>query len=254
MKTILILVDGLRPDALDKFTQGDKLKNISSYTLKGQTVMPSVTLPCHMSLFHSVDPSRHGTTTNTYMPQVRPINGLCEVLKTYKKKSCFYYNWEELRDIARPGSLMQSVFYSGSQYGWELSNNKVTKAAVENIKELMPDFAFVYLGYVDEAGHASGWMSEHYFKAVKNSLDNIEYILNHVTEDYTVIITADHGGHDRTHGTDKPEDMTIPVFFIGRDFTPGEELVDISMKDIAPTITAILNIPADEFWEGRSIK
>ena len=37
-------------------------------------------------------------------------------------------------------------------------------------------------------------------------------------EEYTVIITADHGGHDRMHGTDMAEDMTIPMFFIGADF------------------------------------
>ena len=54
--------------------------------------MPSVTLPCHMSLFHSVDPDRHGITTNGYVPQVRPIKGMfdqfvdCPMLTTIKLK------------------------------------------------------------------------------------------------------------------------------------------------------------------------
>ena len=52
-----------------------------------QTVMPSVTLPCHMSLFHSVAPDRHGILTNTYTPQVRPINGICEQLHLYKRQA-----------------------------------------------------------------------------------------------------------------------------------------------------------------------
>ena len=47
----------------------------ATYSLTAQTVMPSVTLPCHMSLFHSVEPLRHGTTDNVYMPQVRPVKG-----------------------------------------------------------------------------------------------------------------------------------------------------------------------------------
>ena len=86
MRVILILVDGMRPDALAENPAAQKLAEKSIYTYAGQTVFPSVTLPCHMSLFHSVDPERHGTTTNTYMPQVRPIRGLCEVLRPNKKK------------------------------------------------------------------------------------------------------------------------------------------------------------------------
>ena len=35
--------------------------------------------------------------------------------------------------------------------------------------------------------------------------------------------TADHGGHDRTHGTDSPEDMTIPFIIKGKNFKVGEK-------------------------------
>ena len=80
MKTLVIIVDGMRPDAIADHPIAKKIMEKSAYTLNARTVMPSVTLPCHMSLFHSVDPTRHGTTTNTYMPQVRPINGICETL------------------------------------------------------------------------------------------------------------------------------------------------------------------------------
>ena len=85
MKVMLILVDGMRPDAMVQFPLAQKLMQSSASTLNAQTVFPSVTLPCHVSLFHSVDPTRHGTTTNTYMPQVRPIDGLCESLRRYKR-------------------------------------------------------------------------------------------------------------------------------------------------------------------------
>lgn len=63
MKTLLILCHGMRPDSIENSP-----------------------LPCHMSLFHSVDPGRHGITTNIYMPQVRPVMGLCEVLNQSGKK------------------------------------------------------------------------------------------------------------------------------------------------------------------------
>ena len=35
--------------------------------------------------------------------------------------------------------------------------------------------------------------------------------------------TADHGGHDRTHGTGSPEDMTIPFIIKGKNFKVGEK-------------------------------
>ena len=34
-------------------------------------------------------------------------------------------------------------------------------------------------------------------------------------------MTADHGGHNRNHGDDVPEDMTIPVVLKGKRFPSG---------------------------------
>ena len=125
-KVILILADGLRPDAM--MTCGhpfvSEMMERATYCMQAQTVMPSVTLPCHISLFHSVDPSRHGTTTNTYAPQVRPIDGLVEVLAAAKKKCGFFYTWEQLRDIARPGKWNASEFLRCTQY--PDSNEQIT--------------------------------------------------------------------------------------------------------------------------------
>ncbi|MBQ4268760.1 MAG: nucleotide pyrophosphatase, partial [Clostridia bacterium] len=67
------------------------------------------------------------------------------------------------------------------------------------------------------------------------------------------IIMSDHGGHDRTHGTLLPEDMTIPFFFYGKEFAAGALNVPVSLLEIAPTIVKILGIDADEDWEGHSV-
>ena len=65
--------------------------------------------------------------------------------------------------------------------------------------------------------------------------------------------TADHGGHDRTHGTDSPENMTIPFIIKGKDFKAGEKLENVSIKDIAPTVAKLLDIVPDQAWEGKSL-
>lgn len=253
MKALLILVDGMRSDALTDCALAQEIMKKGTYTMDGRTVMPSVTLPCHVSLFHSVEPERHGITTNTYMPQVKPIAGLCDVLASHNKSCAFFYNWEQLRDLSSPGALVFSYFCKGKYMGWEQANDMVAKTAAEYLKEHDIDFAFVYMGYADAAGHKDGWMSEAYFQALENSWKNIAMLLEELSEEYTVIITADHGGHSRTHGTDMPEDMTIPVILIGEEFKPEGTLPSASILDIAPTVVKLLGVAPDEEWEGKAL-
>ena len=216
-------------------------------------MFPSVTLPCHMSLMHSVDPQRHGTTTNTFAPQVRPIDGLFDVLNTWKKRCGFFYNWEQLRDIARPGSLYTNYYISCVKCGLEESDDRVTEAALKSLQEDKPDFMFVYLGGADETGHAYGWMGEEYLQAVRHAWKDVERLADAAGDDFHVIVIADHGGHERTHGTEMPEDMTIPVFLRGQGFEPGRELEGVSIKDIAPTVCKLMGVPIPDEWEGNAL-
>ena len=253
MKVLLILVDGMRPDSLVSVPEAQELLKTSRYSMRAQTVYPSVTLPCHMSLFHSVGPERHGTTTNVYTPQVRPIQGLCEVLRQNQKQCAFFYNWEELRDISRPDSLAFSYFVSAHQCGYPASNHLLTDQAMEYLPAQKPDFAFLYLGWVDGAGHNHGWGSAQYQEAVNGSWKDIARLLKVLPKEYTVIVTADHGGHDRGHGSSLPEDMTIPVMIKGAFFSPGEISEDVSIQDLAPTIAELLEAKPAEEWEGKSL-
>lgn len=254
-KVLLILVDGMRPDSLEVCGHAfiGKMKETGSYTANAQTVMPSVTLPCHMSLFHSVAPDRHGILTNTYTPQVRPINGLCEQLRQSKKSCGLFYNWGELKDLAKPDSIAYGCYISGHIYTYKTANEKITDEAIKYINNSNPDFTFLYLGYTDEAGHAYGWMSDEYIESVYESWDCIEKIVSSIPDDYTIMITSDHGGHGRSHGTDIPEDMTIPLFIKGKGITPAVELKNANIIDIAPTITKLLGVEAADEWEGKSL-
>jgi len=74
-----------------------------------------------------------------------------------------------------------------------------------------------------------------------------------VPEDCVTIIVADHGGHDRTHGTLEDADMLIPVIIYGKDITPGVIKEEISIMDIAPTVTKLLECDNAPEWEGKSI-
>ena len=180
-------------------------------------------------------------------------NYIANTLKQAGKQSAFFYNWEQLRDLSRPDSLAYSYFLAGNRVGYSNACHQCTDAAISYIKENAPDFAFLYLGWVDEAGHAYGWMGDEYIGAVREAWQDIKRTLDVLDEEYTVIITADHGGHDRTHGTLMDEDMTIPFFIKGKDVVPGELKDDVSLKDIAPTIAHLLDATPAAEWEGKSL-
>lgn len=254
MKVVMILFDGMRPDALKNVVEVLKMKEKSTYSMCARTVFPSVTLPCHMSLFHSVDPMRHGVTTNVYTPQVRPIKGLCELLTDRGMKCDMYYTWSELQDIARPGALNYAYFLNGhSDIDQYQLNDRVTENAIANIKEFGAEFSFVYFGMPDTIGHKYGWMGKEYDSAIRYCWKNATKLMDTLDEEYAVIILADHGGHDRMHGTEEDTDMTIPVFIKGKGIKEGNEIDGVRIIDVAPTICKLLGVESNIEWEGEAL-
>ena len=70
-KLLLIIIDGCRPDALHEARTPniESLWKRGAYTWTAQTVMPSVTLPAHSSMFRSISPQQHGIQAdNIYRP------------------------------------------------------------------------------------------------------------------------------------------------------------------------------------------
>ena len=253
-KVILISIDGMRPDGLQQCGNPylSKLEASSAYTYTASSMNPSVTFPCHFSMTHSVTPERHGILSNTYVPQVRPVLGIFEKIKAAGGVSAMFYGWEPLRDIASPGTLKFATFINA--YMKESSDTVLTDEAIKIIEENKPDFAFLYMVETDEkGGHDNVWMSEEYLRRISIAIDNAKRVIEKFGDEYSVIIMADHGGHDRSHGTTMPEDMTIPLFFRGKEFTPGPIDKQLSLLDIAPTIAKIMGIEPEREWMGEPI-
>ena len=155
--------------------------------------------------------------------------------------------------MSKPDSIARACYVSGHIYTYQTANLIVTDEAIKYIIGFNPDFTFVYLGYTDEVGHAYGWMTGEYIKSVYESWDCIKKIVSSVPDDYAIIITADHGGHDRSHGRDIPEDMTIPLFIKSKSISPDTELKNANIIDIAPTIAKLVGVKPAEEWEGKSL-
>ncbi len=252
---VFIMLDGLRPDALEQAhtPRLDAFRAAGASTMTARSVMPSITLPCHTSIFHSVPPSRHGIVENQWHPMSRPVVGLVEAAKATGKRCGFFHNWEFLRDLTRPDSLFFSFFINN---GYELAGEGVVaEAAVRYLPQYNFDFTFVYLGSIDIAGHQFGWMSDGYLRQVEQTDVHVGTVLDALPPETVTIIHADHGGHERDHGTDMPEDMTIPWMIGGAGVRRGYTIQQqVTLLDTAPTIAHLLGIPRPRDWEGQVVQ
>jgi predicted AlkP superfamily pyrophosphatase or phosphodiesterase len=253
--TLLVVVDGLRPDALAAVS----CPNLETFcaraaaTLHASSVMPSITLPCHMSIFHSVPPTRHGITSNDWTPMARPLPGLADVAHAAGRRNAFLYNWESLRNLSQPRSLDFSYFRRNNKH--PDGDQVIADEAARYLTGDCLDFTFVYLGVLDNVGHKHGFMSDEYLAYLERVDGAVGTLLDALPDDATVLLTSDHGGHDRIHGTDEPEDMTVPWMIAGPHIRRGYEIqAPVSLLDIAPTMARVLEIIPDSDWEGRCVE
>lgn len=253
--TALVMIDGLRPDALSAAGTPNlwQFKAEGAASLTAQSVMPSITLPCHTSIFHSVPPTRHGIVSNDWNPMARPLPGLIEVATNRGLECAFFYSWEQLRDMSRPGHLTYSICLNTAERDMD-TDTAVAAEALRHLSGHRIDFAFVYLGTVDTAGHRFGWMSEGYLAQVSKVDAAFGALLAGLPDDTSILVQSDHGGHDRSHGTEMAEDMTIPWLVRGPDIRQGHEIeTPVSLLDTAPTLARLLQIKPDRRWEGRCV-
>ncbi|NWG19660.1 MAG: alkaline phosphatase family protein [Chloroflexi bacterium] len=254
---LFIMIDGARPDALNavRCPNLDALRAAGASSMQAHSVMPSVTLPCHMSIFHSVPPARHGITTNLFVPMARPLPGLVEQARAAGKRVAFVHNWEPLRDLSRPEQVVYSYYREpplNAEYDDAVGAESVRLLRDEHDSF---DFVFIYFGSVDAAGHAYGWMSAEYLGQLQRVDGLLGRVLDAAPNDATIVVQADHGGHERSHGTDMPEDMTIPWIAAGPAIRRGHTIsAPIGLLDTAPILARALEVAAHPAWEGRVVE
>jgi predicted AlkP superfamily pyrophosphatase or phosphodiesterase len=117
---------------------------------------------------------------------------------------------------------------------------------------------FVHFPTPDFMGHEYGWLSPEQLSVLFRADQAIEKLVTELEsrglmEETLFIITADHGGHDTTHGYSLPEDMTIPWIAFGAGVQPAALNSSITTTDTAATAAFALNLPIPAEWDGVPI-
>jgi predicted AlkP superfamily pyrophosphatase or phosphodiesterase len=260
-RIVLCVIDGLRPDALAQAEVPvlQRLMADGAYTLQARAVIPSITLPCHVSMFCGVTSARHGTLSNVWSPPQPPVPSLLDVAHAVGRSTASFYNWEELRDLSRPGSLDMAYFCALDDPEGD-GDLEVGAAAAAHLAQNGPSLTFVYLGALDEVGHRYGWMTAPYLQA----LERADRVLGMVRDGLlaagrlagtAIFVMADHAGHDRDHGAGTRLDLTIPWIASGAGIRKGHEVgTPVSLIDTAPTLAHLLDLPRPQEWEGQVVE
>ena len=107
---------------------------------------------------------------------------------------------------------------------------------------------------VDRAGHAAGVGDE--YRTAARAVDRMlraAFARIDLARD-TVIVTADHGHvAPGGHGGTEREVENVPLVFAGKGIVPGAVARDVRVIDVAPTVAALLGVPAPGHAEGRAL-
>lgn len=260
-KALLILVDGCRPDILAAAPASyiNSLSQQGAWTYNARTVTPSITLPVHFSIFTSMTPGNHGVETNSSgAPVSDAAVGFFQWAKFHGRSTAMYYNWEFLRQLSPPGYLDTAIYLNTAMD--PDGDMRISRAARHDMIENRPDFAFVYFGVLDEAGHAHGFESDAYIAAMQKADQAVEYLVEGlisagIRDQYTILFQSDHGGIGHDHSTPVQEVMTIPWFIVGNGIQKTEiQKTGVSVIDTAPTLARCMGLPRHHLWQGKMIQ
>lgn len=259
-RVLFFMLDGCRPEAWlsDQVATPtlDRLRAEGVWTARAQSVMPTITLPCHTTIFHSQPPEVHGVVNNVWTPGPRLAPSLLQVLHDAGCETAMVYTWEQLRDLAPPGSLDTALLRKLSYAAYA----EICETAPALVARLKPNFSFIYLEGTDALGHLYGWMSPAYLRGLELADQVIGATMAALADrgeldETLILVMADHGGHGRGHGTDCAEDMTIPWLVWGAGVRQGIELDGlVTLEDVAPTLAYALGVDAPPTWQGRVIR
>jgi predicted AlkP superfamily pyrophosphatase or phosphodiesterase len=259
---VVISVDGLRPDAIDEYGAAtlQRLMREGSYSLAASTVFPSKTLPSHTSMLTGLPPERHGVLWNT--GATARTNGI-DVPSVFSVARAHGYATAAFFSKAKfqPLQTRNTLDYSQAPGGWfsKWSSARTVADVHAYLGTARPNLLFVHLADPDGAGHRAGWMTDEYGRAVL-AADAAVRRLVEIAEDaygrgrFSLVVTADHGGHGTSHGSHDPRDVTIPWIAWGEGVRPGElRSTAISTMDTASTVLWLLGLNAPADWAGRAV-
>jgi predicted AlkP superfamily pyrophosphatase or phosphodiesterase len=270
-------IDGGKPAAIGQSAMPvlKRLAAEGAYTWDATTIFPSITLPSHTSMLTGVTPEKHHILWNSWKPR-KGVVGVPTIFAEAKKagfSTAMFVGKEKFRHLLQPGTVDEFEFGPNPvvQNGAPIVKTASAKTpstfparivaltAARYIVERKPNLCFIHFPDPDTAGHKHGWGSPQQLKALADVDAALGEVLQAIDsagiqQDSVLIITADHGGHRRTHGSKRPEDMHIPWIAWGKNVKRDYSITaPVNTCDTAATALWLLDVPCPDFLDGRPV-
>jgi predicted AlkP superfamily pyrophosphatase or phosphodiesterase len=292
---IVISVDGMGARLLSSLPPSEvptitKMALGGDQAIRAETVLKAQTVPGHASMLAGVDTPKHRQTENEKTEALKKVEvkTIFDLVKLNGLQSAAFFGKEKLRYVFDTGAIDASLTPRLWPFGdlWARLPSVVTSSVVDLLSEKNPNFLFVHYGLTDTVGHIFKWESAAQREAVRRvdvSIGKIVEFLEAWTsplsklrdgkpapfDDYIVILTADHGGHDGSHGQTTPtgqledveSDLVVPwivyrssraVEADGRRPRLKNPKDTVKIYDTAATAAALLQleVPKQWNWDG----
>ena len=269
-KVLIVMLDGLRADAVENFQLPTllKLKNGTwkpgykgAWTDSARTILDTVahSAPNHAAIAAGVTAAKHKVFRNGDTPKgnwKEWPSWLHRLVKAQPDKKVFFvYAWGESGKID-PTPLVPRGFGSD----WV---NAVSIPAKLINEKTCPDALMYYINSPDGGGHGSGFYPYgNYYapasfladKYLGQTLEAIARRKEFADEDWLILVTADHGGYSTGHGQPGGQSDTVPLIVAGRNIPAGRIAGTPSVADLPVTALEFLGIDTSKIdLDGKVI-
>jgi len=259
---------GLDGWAANTFHKSDMpfVKNLAeegAISMEKRAVLPSASAINWATIFMGVGSDVHGYLTwGSKTPDMRQPSGVVEkngIFPTIfqiardqhpKANLAVFASWDVIKHLV--DSLSLDTFGS-------YPDRDMVSRTVEYLNANKPELMAVIFDDPDHTGHQHGWGSAEYYETMRRLDGYIADIFKGLEEagmidDTMVIITGDHGGIDKGHGSTSMSEVESPIVIWGKGVKKGTEITDMVMGyDVAPTIARALGLKTPAQWRGKAI-
>ena len=272
----IISIDGGKPAVIAESPMPvlERMVAEGACTWSANTIFPSITLPSHTSMLTGVGPQKHKVLWNTW----NPTNGIVRVPTVFSlaKRAGFstamFVGKEKFRHLLLADSVDEFDYNrsaetevvktdksSAKSKEGTVMADRVARDAAAYIVRKKPALCFIHFADPDSTGHKYGWGSPEQVKAFAKTDAALGVILGAIREagiaDQTVVLlSADHGGHAKTHGSKSADDMHIPWIAWGKGVKKGFAItVPVTTFDTAATALWLLGVACLDSFDGSPV-
>ena len=270
----LVSIDGGKPAVIHE-SEMPRLKKLAAegaVTWVANTIFPPKTLPSHTSMTTGVGPDKHQVLWNDWLP-LRGVVKVPTMFSLTKEKdpaaiTALFTGKAKFRHLWVKGSL--DVLNLGVDldpaHPTPVTEEKkvvpaqtVAKNASAWILQHKPRLCMIHFPDADSAGHKSGWGSpeqKEAFRVCDQALGQIVTALTQagIADDSVIIVTADHGGHEKNHSENIPDDMNIPWIAWGKGVRKAHAITSaVTTYDSAATALWLLDVPVPASFDGKPV-